>query len=75
VERRDIEPVTFEVAREVLHRELWERKLEQEYRSWIEEIRGHSYIERRGYFADAARFGRRTFPTSGAPQDEPTATP
>jgi peptidyl-prolyl cis-trans isomerase SurA len=75
VERRDIEPVTFEAAREVLHRELWERKLEQEYRSWIDEIRGHSYIERRGYFADAARLGQRTFPTSGEPQDEPTATP
>jgi peptidyl-prolyl cis-trans isomerase SurA len=55
VERRVLEPVSFEQAKEALARELWERKLEQEYRTWIEELRGHSYIERRGYFADAAK--------------------
>ncbi len=58
VERRVLEPVTFEQAKETLSRELWERKLEHEYRTWIEELRGNSYIERHGYFADAARLSR-----------------
>ncbi len=57
VERRVLEPVTYEQAKESLSRELWERKLEQEYRTWIEEMRGNSYIERHGYFADAAALG------------------
>lgn len=75
VERREVEPVTFAAAREDLSRELWERKIEQEYRVWIEDVRGHSYIERRGYFADAARFGKATFPVTGRPEDERTASP
>ncbi|MGH7338723.1 MAG: peptidylprolyl isomerase, partial [Myxococcota bacterium] len=57
VERRVLEPVSFAQAKEPLTHEIWERKLEQEYRTWIEELRGHSYIERHGYFADAAKFG------------------
>ena len=62
VERRVLEPVSFEQAKESLSREVWERKLEQEYRTWIEELRGHSYIERHGYFAEAARLDQQTFP-------------
>jgi peptidyl-prolyl cis-trans isomerase SurA len=73
VERREVEPVTFASAKESLHRELFDRKLEQEYRQWIEEVRGHSYIERRGYFADAAQLGKSAFP--GNQRGEPTATP
>jgi peptidyl-prolyl cis-trans isomerase SurA len=75
VERRELEPVTFDKARDALSRELWERKLEQEYRSWIEEVRGHSYIERRGHFADAARFGERTFPVTEQSESERPASP
>jgi hypothetical protein len=52
-----LEPVSFAQAKDALSREIWEHKLEQEYRTWIEELRGHSYIERHGYFADAARLG------------------
>jgi peptidyl-prolyl cis-trans isomerase SurA len=64
VERKVLEPVSYEQAKESLSRELWERKLEQEYRTWMEELRGRSYIERHGYFADAANLGgqQRTFP-------------
>jgi parvulin-like peptidyl-prolyl isomerase len=57
VERRVLEPVSFAQAQEPLSRELWERKLDQEYRSWIEQLREHSYIERHGYFAEAASLG------------------
>ena len=62
VEKRQFEPVSFEQAEAALSRELYETKIEAEYRSWVEELRAESYIERRGYFADAARFGDRTFP-------------
>jgi peptidyl-prolyl cis-trans isomerase SurA len=55
VERRVLEPVSFDQAKEALTREIWEHKLEQEYRTWVEELRGKSYIERHGYFADTAR--------------------
>jgi peptidyl-prolyl cis-trans isomerase SurA len=65
VERRVLEPVSYEQAKESLSRELWEHKLEQEYRTWIEELRGRSYIERHGYFADAAKLRSR--------RDEPDA--
>jgi peptidyl-prolyl cis-trans isomerase SurA len=65
VERRAYEPVTLDQARGALAREVWDRKLDREYRAWIEELREHSYIERRGYFADAARFGQKTFPLLG----------
>jgi hypothetical protein len=47
--------VSYEQAKETLSRELWERKLELEYRNWIEELRGRSYIERHGYFADGEK--------------------
>jgi peptidyl-prolyl cis-trans isomerase SurA len=57
VERRVLEPVSFEQAKEPLTRELWERKLDQEYRTWMEQLREHSYIERHGYFAEAATLG------------------
>ena len=70
VERRVLEPVTFAQAKEALTRELWERKLEQEYRTWIEELRGRSYIERHGYFAEASNLSGKTFPV--APR-EPSA--
>jgi peptidyl-prolyl cis-trans isomerase SurA len=65
VERKTLEPVSYAQAKDSLSRELWERKLEQEYRTWMEELRGRSYIERHGYFADAANLGsqQRTFPT------------
>jgi peptidyl-prolyl cis-trans isomerase SurA len=62
VERRVLEPVSYAQAKESLSHELWERKLEGEYRTWIEELRGRSYIERHGYFADAARLDQSTFP-------------
>lgn len=56
VERRDFHPVTFEQAEEKLRSEIYEEKLMAEYRKWMEELRSHTFIERRGYFADAAQF-------------------
>lgn len=54
VERKEYQPVTFEQAKPVIHAQLFEEKLAAEYRSWMEELRDNTYIERRGYFAQAA---------------------
>jgi parvulin-like peptidyl-prolyl isomerase len=64
VDRREVEPVTYEQARDALSQELWEAKLAEAYHEWIEELRAKTYIDRRGYFADAGGF------TVPAPLDE-----
>ena len=56
VERKEWKPVTLEASQAVLRQEIYEQKLMEEYREWMEELREHTFIERRGYFADAARF-------------------
>ncbi len=56
VERNQYEPVTFEQARPALEQALYSQKIEAEYSAWMEELREHTYIKRRGYFADAANF-------------------
>ena len=67
VERRDWVPVSYEAAKKALEEEVYEQKLAEEYRSWMDQLRKTSYIERRGYFADAAQLG------SGALGGEPQA--
>lgn len=61
VEKREFTPVSYENARVALHRELYEQELEKNYRAWMEELRERTYIDRRGYFAEAARFGESPF--------------
>ena len=55
IERREHTPVDYETAKDRLADELFDRKLAEEYRTWMEELRADSFIERRGYFADAAQ--------------------
>jgi peptidyl-prolyl cis-trans isomerase SurA len=57
VERRSFQPLSYEQAEKQLYAELFNKGLETEYEKWIEEIRGHTYIERKGTFAEAARLG------------------
>jgi len=57
VEQREWIPVTYEAAQKALEQEVYEQKLAQEYRVWMDQLRKNSYIERRGYFADAAQLG------------------
>ena len=52
----------------MLQQELFNQGLEAAYREWMEELRGRTYIDRRGYFADAARFGQSTFGMGPAQQ-------
>jgi peptidyl-prolyl cis-trans isomerase SurA len=61
VERRQVERLTFEQAKPALQQELWNRSLEVKYREWIDELRERTYIDRRGHFAEAARFGEPVF--------------
>lgn len=62
VERKEWRPVGFEEAKAKLTAEIFERKMMDEYRSWMEKMREQTFIERRGYFADAARFKREARP-------------
>lgn len=55
VERREVDPVSFEEAELRLKAELFDRKFEEEYLRFTEQLRQQTYIERKGLFADAAR--------------------
>jgi peptidyl-prolyl cis-trans isomerase SurA len=67
-ERKEYQPVTYEKAKPQLEEEVFERRLALEYSQWMDELREKTYIERRGYFADAAQLGSSEFPGMG---DEP----
>lgn len=57
VERQAYEPVTYEQAKDALFQQVYQQKLEEEWIRWMDELREHTYIKRRGYFADAAKLG------------------
>lgn len=59
VDRKEWEPVSLEEVRMNLQQQIYEKKLMEEYRTWMEELRKMTFIERRGYFADAAGFKKR----------------
>jgi peptidyl-prolyl cis-trans isomerase SurA len=66
VERRDWKPVSFEKAKPMLEEQAFQQKLAEEYRRWMNELRESSYIERRGYFAEAAKLGTAPPPDAAA---------
>jgi peptidyl-prolyl cis-trans isomerase SurA len=66
VERRNWEPVSFEKAKPMLEEQAFQQKLAEEYRRWMNELRESSYIERRGYFAEAAKLGTAPPPDAAA---------
>jgi len=57
VERRSYEPVTYEQAEDLLRKQLFDEKMREQYVAFIEKLRNQTYVERKGYFADAARLG------------------
>ena len=57
VERHEWVPVSYEGAKQALEQQVYEEKLAEAYRAWMDQLRKTSYIERRGYFADAAQLG------------------
>jgi len=60
MERRVFEPTTYADAKGPLQMELYEKKLEAGFREWMESVRENTYIERKGYFADAALLGKKS---------------
>jgi peptidyl-prolyl cis-trans isomerase SurA len=70
VERRAFERMTYEKAEESLFMELRQAKMEQEFVKWMDELRDHTYIKRRGYFADAATLDP-TAPQSADSETDP----
>jgi peptidyl-prolyl cis-trans isomerase SurA len=54
VERKAFERVSYETAQPHLYREIQQMMMETEFTTWMEELRERTYIQRHGYFADAA---------------------
>ena len=57
VERREMAKPSYEKVHAALKEDAFNRKLDERYREWLEELREKTYIDRRGYFADAAQLG------------------
>ena len=57
VERREMAKPSYEKVHGALKEEAFNHKLEERYRDWLEELREKTYIDRRGYFAEAAQLG------------------
>lgn len=55
VERREVQPVSFEQARPHIQQALFEQKFEREFEAFVEKLRKQTYVERKGAFADAGR--------------------
>lgn len=73
VERKEFQPISYEEAKPMLQMAVFEMKVAEEYRKWMEELRENTFIERRGYFADAARFAPSSFgKLQGQPGDAGT---
>jgi len=60
VDRRSFTPISFADAEPALRNQLYRQKSEEKYAEWVDELRGQTYIERKGYFADASFFGGAT---------------
>jgi len=71
VERRAFERVSFEAAEPQLHREVQEMMMEVEFGVWMEELRERTFIQRYGYFADAAQLDA----TARSPSDTEKGVP
>jgi hypothetical protein len=69
VERREFEPVTYEMARSSLQEEVFQNLMADEYAKWMESLRENTFIERHGHFSDAARLGESTFIDESDPME------
>jgi peptidyl-prolyl cis-trans isomerase SurA len=81
VERKSYEPVTFEQAKASLQQEVYQRKVMEKYREWMESLRKRTFISRRGYFAEAPTASSRSAGLAqrggagASAAEEPPATP
>jgi peptidyl-prolyl cis-trans isomerase SurA len=66
VERQEYKPVTYEQAHERLQQQVYDQKMEEAMNKWLDELRAHTYIERKGYFADASSFQKSSGESPGS---------
>ncbi len=67
VERRSYAPVTLAEVADDIRQQLFQEKMREEYIAFIEKLREQTYVERKGFFAEAARLG-------GEPARDPAAS-
>ena len=60
VEKRAFERISYEMAQPRLYLEIQQMMMESEFAVWMEQLRKHTYIQRYGYFADAAKLDATT---------------
>jgi peptidyl-prolyl cis-trans isomerase SurA len=56
LERREVKPVAFEDAQREIMNRLYQERMQGAYEKFIEEIRAHTYIERKGTVASIEEF-------------------
>ena len=66
LERRTVKPVAFEDAQHAIMNKLYQDRLQGEYSKFIEELRGHTYIERKGTVASIEEFAPAPGETPGS---------
>lgn len=57
VERREVQPISFEQAQPRIEQALYEQKFEQEFEAFLEKLRKQTYVERKGVFVDLSSAG------------------
>jgi peptidyl-prolyl cis-trans isomerase SurA len=75
VERRELEKPSYEKIHDALREEAFDQKLDERYREWLEELREKTYIDRRGYFAEASTLKVRLPGEESAEDGEDAGTP
>lgn len=56
LERRAVQPIALEDARRAITNQIYQDRLQSEYAKFIDEIREHTYIERKGTVASIEEF-------------------
>jgi peptidyl-prolyl cis-trans isomerase SurA len=51
VERREVQPITYEQAKRAIQNQIFQQRMQGEYAKFIEDLRAHTYVERKGMFA------------------------
>ena len=55
VERREFHPLSYEDAKDVVRQQIFNERMGEEYKEFLEELRKNTFIERKGIYADATR--------------------
>ena len=66
LERREVQPVALEDAQRAIMNRLYQERMQGEYEKFIEEIRSHTYIERKGTVASIEEFAPSIPTTPGS---------